>query len=95
MRLISLGDSYKPLIHDILKTATIMMVIEFIQFFMNKDPILDKVFRRNILYQLGGLVVFYLLIDPVIGSAGEPCCSLRSMIGIGAAPATAEAPKQA
>lgn len=97
MRLISLGDSYKPLVHDILKTATILMVVEVIQFLRKGDPLLDKVFVRQVLYNMAGIIVFYLLIDPIVGSAGEPCCSLRDLVGLGrpAAPAPApEAPKK-
>ena len=43
MRLISLPEEYKPIIHDVLKTATILMVVEIIQFLRKGDPLLDKV----------------------------------------------------
>lgn len=86
MRLISLGDSYRPLVHDILKSVTILTVIEVIQFLRKGEPLWDKVFVRQALYNLTGIIVFYLLIDPIVGSSGEPCCSLRKLVGLESKP---------
>ena len=94
MRLISLGAEYKPLVHDILKTATILMVIEVIQYLRKGDALLDKVFVRQVLYNMAGIVVFYLLIDPVVGSAGEACCSLRKIVGLEPVPEPVEEEKE-
>ena len=80
MRLIQLGDDYKPLIHDIVKTCTILLVIEVIQFMRKGQPLFDNVFIRQTLYNLAGICVFYMLVDPVIGATGDACCSLRKML---------------
>lgn len=82
MRLITLGNYYEPLVHDILKTLTILAVIEVVTHIRTGDKLLDKAFIRQTLYNLAGVVVFYLLVDPVIGSAGSPCCSLRKIVGM-------------
>ncbi len=80
MRLITLPEKYNPLVHDILKTATILFVMEIVLFFKTKDPVLDRVFIEQVGYYIGALTIFYLIVDPVIGSGPGPCCSIRDMV---------------
>ena len=74
-RLFDLGEDnpYTPLIHDLLKNITILIVIEILQFFIIKDPLLDKLFIQLIAFTLLGNLLFYLVVDKVIG-AGPTCC---------------------
>jgi type IV secretory pathway TrbL component len=75
-RVFELGDNdFKPLIHDVVKTSTILLVTEILLFFFNKDPILDKIFVRMTLYTLAGTIVFHTIGDKIIGS-GPTCCHL-------------------
>lgn len=75
MRLIELGENnpYTPLIHDLLKNLTILMVIELLQFLFIRDPLLDKLFIQLVSFTLLGNIVYYLFVDKIIG-AGKQCC---------------------
>lgn len=71
MRLVELTyPNYVPLIHDILKNTTILLVIEVLQFFLLKDPILDKVFLTMLGFTLVGNIFYYLIVDRLVVGAG-------------------------
>lgn len=76
-RLIDLGEDnkYTPMINDLIKIGTVMLVIEILRFYFINDPILDKLFRKIFVFTLIGYSVFYLFVDKIIG-AGPICCSL-------------------
>ena len=77
-RLIDLGDThdFHPLINDIIKTLTVLLVTEIMGYFFNHEDLLDKVFIRILVYSLIGHVVFYLVIDKLVGS-GPTCCHIN------------------
>lgn len=73
-RLIELknAEAYKPLVADFLKTITILLVVELMLWGFNKDPLMDKLFVRLTLYNLIGIVVYYMFVDKIIG-VGKGC----------------------
>lgn len=79
MRIINLNPKYTALIHDLLKTATVLIVVEIIQFMILGQPLFDSSFTRTALHQLIGLVVFYIFVDSVIG-AGNECCHINKLL---------------
>jgi len=82
-RLIEINDgaNFKPLIHDVLKTLSILLVVEMMMFYFNKDPLLDKIFVRMTIYNLIGVSVYHLFIDKIIGT-GPTCCNLTDLLHV-------------
>ena len=76
MRVFNIDSKYAPLIGDLIKTATVLLVVEFIQYYFLGQKFLDSSFTRTALHQLIGLSVFYLVVDGVVGAGKAPCCSL-------------------
>lgn len=76
MRLINLNNNYSPLVHDMIKTATVLLVVEFIQFYFLGQKFLDSSFTRTAVHQLIGLAVFYFVVDGVVGAGAKPCCAV-------------------
>lgn len=71
MRLLNLRfPNYVPLLHDLLKNTTILLVIEVLQYVFVKDPLLDKIFLSMLAFTLVGNLVFYLFVDRYIVGAG-------------------------
>jgi hypothetical protein len=79
MRLLNIDTQYSPIIQDLLKTATILIVVEMIQYFVLNQPLFDISFTRTAIQQLIGIVVFYLVVDGVVG-AGPECCNIPKLI---------------
>ena len=77
-RVFDFGDNhdFQPLIHDILKTLTILLVVETMLYLFNRDPLLDKIFVSMLLYILTGTIIYHLFTDKLIGG-GPTCCHLR------------------
>lgn len=71
MRVIELPfPNYVPLIHDLVKNTTILLVIEALQFYLIGDKFLDKVFLTMLAFTLVGNFVYYLVVDRYILGAG-------------------------
>ena len=61
---------YVPLIHDLIKNAAILLVVEVLQKITVNDPVLDKVFLTMLSFTLIGNLVYYLIVDPLLIGAG-------------------------
>lgn len=71
MRLIELKfPNHVPLIHDLIKNTTILLVIEILQAIVIGDPLLDKVFLIMLAFTLVGNLIYYLIVDSYIIGAG-------------------------
>lgn len=71
MRVIELNyPNYVPLIHDLVKNSTILLVIEALQFYLIGDKFLDKIFLTMLAFTLVGNLVYYLVVDRYILGAG-------------------------
>jgi hypothetical protein len=79
MRIISLDPKYTALIHDLIKTATILLVVEAIQTLVLGEKFLDNAFTRTIIDQLIGIMLFHLVVDGIIG-AGPECCHINKLL---------------
>lgn len=66
------AQAYQPLVADVLKTLTILLVVELMLWSVNKDPLMDKVFVRLTLYNLLGIIMYHMVVDKVIG-VGKGC----------------------
>jgi hypothetical protein len=78
MRVIQLKDNgFKPLVHDLIKTMSTLVIIEALLYMFNSDPLLDKIFVRMMVYNIIGLFFFYFIVDKLIGM-GDSCCHLFS-----------------
>lgn len=60
--------NHVALIHDLVKNATILAVIELLQKIFINDPLLDKIFINMFIYTLVGNLVYYLVVDKIVGS---------------------------
>lgn len=78
-RLIELSNyaDFQPLLHDLFKTGTIMLVTEIMLYLFSSDPIMDKIFVRLLAFTLLGTVVFYFVTNQIIGVGGSGCCVLN------------------
>lgn len=79
MRIINLDAKFTPLIHDLIKTATILLVVETIQTVFLGQKFLDNDFTRTALQQIVGVLVFHLIVDGIVG-AGPECCHLNKLM---------------
>lgn len=77
MRLIELGlnNPYTPVIHNVLKKITVLLVVEFMKYFIQFDPLFDTVFLRVTLFSIVGYIIYFFGVDKLIG-AGKLCCPL-------------------
>ncbi len=70
-RLLNLNfPNHVPLVHDLVKNASILIVVELLQTALIGDPYLDKVFMTMLAFTLVGNLVYYLLVDTYIIGAG-------------------------
>lgn len=71
MRLVDLTiQNYDALIHDLIKNATILLVVEGLQYVLMGDKFLDKVFLTLLVLTVVGNLVFYLVVDKFLIGAG-------------------------
>ena len=76
-RILDFGNSdFGPLINDLIKGLTTLLVVEVLLYYFNKDPLMDKVFVRMTMYNMIGLSVYYMVTNKLVGS-GPTCCTLR------------------
>jgi len=70
---INVEANYAPLVNDLIKTATILLVIELVQFVLKMGGknarLFDNVFVKTVAFQVVGLVLYYLVVDKYITGA--------------------------
>lgn len=81
-RLFDLGaDSYAPLFNDLIKSLTIIGVIEFAQRYVLPERYLDAVYIYMMLFIMVGQVVYHLIMNKLIG-AGPPSTISSPFLGL-------------